>query len=80
MTPEYYYDWSLPKGQQTNDPSYPSGTLPIGDQAPRIYLNGVCVNGCIHKATTGTRGVVEVYMRVFPKKYAVNPRTGHAYK
>ena len=79
-SPEFYYDWSLPPGGQTNDPKYPSGSLPIGKLAPRIYFNGICVNGSIYRATTGESGTVEVYMRAFPKHYVVNPRTGRAYR
>jgi len=75
----YYYDWSL-DGRQTNDPRYPNGHLPIGDQAPRIFLNGICVNGCICRATTGDQGSVEVYMRAFPKRYTINPRNHLAYR
>lgn len=70
----FYYDWTLPEGEQTNDPQYPSGTLPRDKLALLVCLDGIRITADILRATTGTSGTVEVLMEKNAQPYPVGSK------
>jgi hypothetical protein len=72
---QHLYNWQ--PFAHSSDPRFPDLSKVHGDDVPKVYLDGQCVNGRIRWCVSGNPGMVSLWVKV-DGHFIVDESTGRA--